>query len=757
MLKVVVINLVKKNKMKKLLILLLLPLSIFAQDSWVNFKVQFDFYAASESNFFMVSDASGDTAMFFQPTASYEYLDTTIAINSGSYLLSLNDSYGDGWVSSNPSWFKMSNDCQLSILDFTPLTMAFFTLDTLVNIWPCAPPAPPGPPSQCVPTTVVINLDQYPSETSWDIKDSTGLIVLSGGPYDNVPNYQPQVINNCLLEGDLTFTIYDVYGDGLGGSLWGGQDGSYYVLQCGDTLVNGNVANFGNDSTHALTSDTCVPPPLIYGCMDDNYLEFDFLATANDSTYCATLKIYGCTDATMFNYDPLANTSDFVDSCLYMLVMNDLIGNGWVGTDLIINELDTFTLVSGFTDTQYVWLQSPAAIEVVVEFLPLTAGTATECGWSLTSPSGFVMYDKPFGYVIPFQALQSFTDCGNSCDPVVIGCMDYLAVNYNSLANTSATCYYYPGCISPAYLEYHTDTTNGYVTDLSVLDSCVTLAVFGCMDTVAFNYNLLANVDNGGCLPVILGCMESLAFNFNALANTPDTCIALSYGCTDPTQFNYNQLVNTDDGSCIPFIFGCTDSTAFNYNPLANADNSSCTSFILGCTDPSMLNYSPLSNTEDFSCIEFLYGCMDETAINYNPLANTENNSCIALVEGCMDPAAFNYSGLVNYSDSTSCLYSAYCISGDGIPYWLNDPCYAWVIDVDDYCCENEWDEVCQLTYNYCDGTYTGNIPARKTTIKKLVAITDLLGRPTKDGNNKLLFYIYDDGTVKKKLTKTIN
>ena len=48
--------------MKKL-ILLLLPLSIFAQDSWVNFKVQFDFYAASESNFFMVSDASGDTAL----------------------------------------------------------------------------------------------------------------------------------------------------------------------------------------------------------------------------------------------------------------------------------------------------------------------------------------------------------------------------------------------------------------------------------------------------------------------------------------------------------------------------------------------------------------------------------------------------------------------------------------------------------------------------------------------------------------------
>ena len=32
--------------------------------------------------------------------------------------------------------------------------------------------------------------------------------------------------------------------------------------------------------------------------------------------------------------------------------------------------------------------------------------------------------------------------------------------------------------------------------------------------------------------------------------------------------------------------------------------------------------------------------------------------------------------------------------------------------------------------------------------------ITDLLGRPTKQNKNELLFYIYDDGTVEKKLIK---
>ena len=61
---------------KLLLLLLLIPTLLFSQDSWVRFQVQFDFYAPAESNFFMVSDSTGDTSMFYQPTTQYEYLDT---------------------------------------------------------------------------------------------------------------------------------------------------------------------------------------------------------------------------------------------------------------------------------------------------------------------------------------------------------------------------------------------------------------------------------------------------------------------------------------------------------------------------------------------------------------------------------------------------------------------------------------------------------------------------------------------------------
>ena len=148
----------------------------------------------------------------------------------------------------------------------------------------------------------------------------------------------------------------------------------------------------------------------------------------------------------------------------------------------------------------------------------------------------------------------------------------------------------------------------------------------------------------------------------------------------------------------------------FNYDPTANTDNGSCIPYVYGCTDPSMLNYNPEANTEDFSCIAYIYGCMDSTALNFDPLANTDNGSCIEIVMGCMDPNAYSYEPAANVNDSISCLYSAGCITGPGNPYWLNDPCYAWVISVDPYCCENAWDTICQLTYNYCIGTWAGPI-----------------------------------------------
>ena len=655
--------------------------------------------------------------------------------------------------------------------------------------------------------SIVINPDQYPEETSWAVIGIYSDTVAQGGPYTNIIDYSPQVTQVCMLNGSYTFEIYDTYGDGMAGSLWGGQDGSYYVLHCGDTLVEPDSANFGFSSYHGFTLVDCAPPPPVYGCMDNSYVEFLPTATV-DTGMCVTLKVFGCTDTNAYNFDFTANTNILIDSCIQTLTLTDLAGNGWAGSYLEVSQdtnfLGVFTLDNGFDTTFTFNLSILDPISVTFKITQQSQFTSVQCGYELSSEE-HVTIDQPGGFanpLIPFQVVFGMPYCGNECIEKIYGCTYPIAINYDSLANTDdVSCYYDPGCTSPQYLEYY---TQGYTADYDD-GTCSTVAAWGCIDSTAFNYNSVANIDNGGCIPKIFGCMQPLAFNYEPLANTPDTCVAIVYGCmsqlainydslantddgncigiiygcTDtlafnwnpianvddsscvpviygcinPTQFNYNQTANTNDGTCIPFIYGCTDSTQFNYNPLANADNSSCITFIYGCTDPSALNFNPQANSEDFSCIDYMYGCTDSSAINYDVLANTDNGSCISMVQGCMDQTAYNFNPIANTPDSISCNYDAGCITGPGNPYWLNDQCYEWVIDVDNYCCDVAWDETCQLTYEYCGTTWTGTEPpARRTNNKTLLIVTDLLGRPVTKINNQLLLYIYDDGSVDKKI-----
>jgi len=729
--------------MKKLL-LLLLPLSIFSQNSYIVVEAQYDSFGPTESEFY-ITDGNGDTVLYHTPTAQFEYYIDTLWTDAGSYSAVLLDSYGDGWQSTSMAGsFRIWNGCQDTIVEFLCNPSNGFATEIInFNIGPCLP----NPPPPCVPAKVIINLDQYQSETSWEITDTNGVIYASGSGYGSSPDYATIIVPVCIPKGPLNFTIYDSYGDGLNGAIWQGQDGSYFVKQCNDTLVYGTDPAFGNDSTHVFASDSCPP---ILGCTDNDYVEWNPFANLDDGS-CQTFKIFGCLDTTMFNYDASANTMELIDTCTYTLILHDLMGNGWVGSNLELVHPDTsynFTHNGTFNDIHYVGLTAPDPIRFIFSIDPLAQLTTIECGFTLINPEGDTMISIQPPFIQPLLPYVLITNCGNTCEEKIFGCLDIMAVNYNDTANTSDTsCYYVPGCTSPTYVEYNAlaDFDDG---------SCNIEVVLGCMDSTAFNYNPLANTElSGSCIAIVTGCMQPLAFNYNPNANTPDTCIALAYGCTDPTMFNYDQLANTDDGGCEPFVYGCTDTTAFNYNPLANADNNSCVPYIYGCTDPSMLNYNSSANTEDFSCISYVYGCMDSLALNYNSLANTDNNSCIEVVVGCMDPGAYSYEPSANVSDSLSCLYNAGCITGPGNPYWLNDPCYAWVLSVDDYCCENEWDEICQLTYNYCDGTWSGPL-VKRVDKKELVRVTDLLGRPSKESKNKLLFYIYNDGSVERKLIK---
>ena len=748
-----------KIDMTKILYVLIMLLvftmaTAFGQGSYVVLEAQYDSYGPSESQFY-ITNALGDTVYSHQPTQPDEYLYDTLFINPQPLTAILLDQFGDGWQdSSTQGFFRAWNSCQDTIVEYISTPNSYFAMEIInFNIGPCQPNGPPSGP--CFPATVIINLDQYQEETSWEITDSLGVVVVSGSGYGSQPDYGTVVEPVCLPEGNLNFTIFDSYGDGLEGSLWQGQDGSYFVKQCGDTLVDGTNPAFGSDSTHVFTIGECPP---IYGCTDDDYIEWNPFADTDDGS-CQTLKVFGCTDSTMFNYDPNANTMDLIPQCEFTLVLHDLMGNGWVGSNLELLLPDTsfvFTHTGGFNDEYQFTIDAPDPATFRFNITPQASLTTIECGFTLMNPEGDTLISVQPPFIQPLFPYAFVTNCGNTCIEKVFGCIDSLAVNYDTLANTdNGSCYYNPGCMNSSYLEYY---TQGFTADYDD-GTCLTEALWGCMDSTAFNYDSLANIDNGGCIPEILGCMQPLAFNYNPQANTDDgSCIPYIYGCTDASMFNYDPNANTDDGSCIPYIYGCTDTTMFNFNPTANAEYnpSNCEPYVYGCTDPSMLNYNPQANTEDFSCIPYIYGCTDSTALNYDPLANTENGSCIEVVTGCMDQNAWNYESLANVDDPSSCLYDAGCIDGPGNPYWLNDECYAWVIEADEYCCNVEWDETCQLTYDYCGTTWTGLVepPTRKLE-NSLIMVTDLLGRsidPTT--KNQLLFFIYKDGSVNKILIK---
>jgi len=604
--------------------------------------------------------------------------------------------------------------------------------------------------------TMEITLDNWPSETSW-IMNSSGVIgEEQPGSYDFNDIGQTYTYTFCVDQNaGFELVVNDTYGDGMAGSTSGGSmDGMVVIYNCdGDTIWYMDNPGFGSvlySGQQFATECPTIPPTL--GCTDDDYVEFNPAATVDDGS-CSTLHVYGCTNPNAFNYDPNATMMDLIPDCNYLLEIFDAAGDGWGNSYIGIYQnginLGTYTMGPGNYGNSWNIILDPG---VPVEVYYFEVGGPQQPpqevqfqtwhnSFKLTNANGVVLLHEGQN---PFAnngqgALQSFESpfwikyvdiplCGTTCIPTVLGCMDANSFNYNPNANVddnSCIPFIY-GCTNEFALNYDSLANIDDGTCIPIINGCTDVNAdnynsnantddgscyyVGCTDSTALNYDPTATVNNG-CVYPLSGCTDATMFNYNPSANVDDgSCIPFIYGCMDASMFNYDPAANTDNGSCEPFVFGCMDTTMFNFNPLANTDDNNCIPFIYGCTDPSMLNYNPQANTEDFSCIAYIYGCTDSTALNYDPLANTDNGTCIEVVTGCMDQGAWNYEPLANVNDSTSCLYSAGCIDGPGNPYWLNDGCYAWVIDVDVYCCENEWDASCQTMYDYCQLGWPTNI-----------------------------------------------
>lgn len=88
-------------------------------------------------------------------------------------------------------------------------------------------------------TRVSLTFDDYASEISWEIVDTSGEVVAQGGGYSDGDESASSIA--CLDSGDYQLTVNDVYGDGL-------ASGAVAVISGGAELVSVS-GNFGFDET----------------------------------------------------------------------------------------------------------------------------------------------------------------------------------------------------------------------------------------------------------------------------------------------------------------------------------------------------------------------------------------------------------------------------------------------------------------------------------------------------------------------------
>lgn len=103
--------------------------------------------------------------------------------------------------------------------------------------------------------TLSITVDDYPEETTWELANSGGTVIASGGPYGGATSGSTIDEPLCLGDGCYDLTVYDAYGDGIccdfgnGNFEVTGQFGTSYVQNNGqftdEVVENFCVTNTG--------------------------------------------------------------------------------------------------------------------------------------------------------------------------------------------------------------------------------------------------------------------------------------------------------------------------------------------------------------------------------------------------------------------------------------------------------------------------------------------------------------------------------
>jgi hypothetical protein len=359
---------------------------------------------------------------------------------------------------------------------------------------------------------LTILTDCYPNETTWNITNSLGTVVFSGG------GYASQTTNNiplCLANECYTLNIFDSYGDGL--SSGGCANGNYYVtdVATGNTIVTMTVAGFGFSTAHSI----CYPLSVIAGCMNSGACNYNPLATIDDGTCTFGPTNDLCAGATSIVVNAAAINANNSTTC------SNGANPNCGGTAPI-------------KDVWYKFLYTGGNISVT---------TSAATGTGLLTDTRIAVY--------------------SSCGGTMMACNDDIGgTNYYS--NINLTCN--PLVIGQTYYIQ----AGGYLSTTGAFKIAVTKTeINGCTNPVATNYNACATFNDGSC--IIPGCTSVTACNYNPAATTDNgTCIqpVVYYRDLDGDTFG-NPLVTlsacSQPAGYVTNNTDCNDNVA-TANPAAN-------------------------------------------------------------------------------------------------------------------------------------------------------------------------------------------
>ena len=459
----------------------------------------------------------------------------------------------------------------------------------------------------CTDNEISVNLmfDNFPGETSWEIRTYAGVLVASGGSYVGASSMA--AIPVCLPDGCYNFTIFDAFNDGICCAY---GNGAYNL-----TDSNNNQLASGGTFGTSETSSFCLP--FAQNVCDD--YAFAFQLTLDDYPAETTWEVRNEDYTLVASGGPYAIMGATIDVALclpvgcYQLLLIDSFGDGicceYGNGSYSLTDADNNVLVTGgdfaFFDAFAFCIPDPNDIySACADAVPIVVQTPASCA---QSPVSGDFNAGNFNYLMPScdMGVNGFLDqwfafnSGNNSElllTVNLGTADFwcaeLFTNCQGNSQIGACFGGFSGDTPLSGLTPNTDYLIRFTSSLQfdtpgTYSFCLQMtSVPGCTDVNAGNYNPDATLDDGSCSYVLYSVASG---NFTeAIWNTDPNAVSgqlagpsalLSYHVRNgqtvniSTNVTCNNLVVEDAGGAATLQFS-NDASATLYGNFAQATGS---------------------------------------------------------------------------------------------------------------------------------------------------------------------------------------